>query len=402
MKVLITTDWYIPAVNGVVSSVLNLRRELQAMGHEVRVLTLSQSDYSYESGDVIYLGSISAGRIYPGARVRVGAAGRYLRQLQNWGPDIIHSQCEFSTFGLARTLARRLGVPLVHTYHTVYENYTHYFSPSKRWGRQAVRQFTCAVAGQVDCMIAPTGKVETLLRSYGVRCPIAVAPSGINLRPFEAPAEEEKLAGLRSKLGLDPDSLVLISVGRLAQEKSHGELLEAMAALPYADRGVQLVFVGDGPIRRQLERKAELLGLGGRVKFAGMVPPSQIALYYKLGDVFVSASQSETQGLTYAEALASGLPALCRKDDCLTGVVQNGVNGWQYETQAEFCQRVHTLAAEDPQLRRRMGQAARQSAWQFSSQVFARRVLAVYEQQLRPAPRSIFLPRTRRAAEAAQ
>lgn len=401
MKVLITTDWYIPAINGVVSSVLNLRRELQAMGHEVRVLTLSQSDYSYESDGVIYLGSVSAGRIYPGARVRVGAAGRYLRQLQSWGPDIIHSQCEFSTFGLAKTLARRLGVPLVHTYHTVYENYTHYFSPSKRWGRRAVRHFTCAVAGQVDCMIAPTGKVEALLRSYDVRCPIAVAPSGIDLRPFEAPAEEEKLAALRRQLGLDPEGLVLVSVGRLAQEKNHGELLEALAALPYADRRVQLVFVGDGPDRRQLERKANLLGLGGRVKFAGMAPPSQIALYYKLGDVFVSASQSETQGLTYAEALASGLPAVCRKDACLAGVVRNGVNGWQYETQAQFIQCVHTLAI-DPSLRCRMAQAARQSAWQFSSRTFARRVLAVYEQQLRPATRSIFLPRPQPAEEAQQ
>lgn len=381
MKVLITTDWYTPAVNGVVSSVLNLRRELQAMGHEVRVLTLSQSDVTYERDGVIYLASVSAGRIYPGARVRVGKAECAVRRLESWGPDVVHSQCEFSTFGLARRIARQLHIPLVHTYHTVYENYTHYFSPSKRWGRRAVQLFTCAVAGQVDCMIAPTAKVEALLREYGVRCPVAVVPSGIDLQPFTAPVDAARLQTLRRTLGLDPGALVLVAVGRLAQEKNHGELLEALAALPCADRSrVQLLLVGDGPSRKQLERKAALLGLSGRVIFAGMVPPAQVALYYRLGDLFVSASQSETQGLTYTEALASGLPALCRRDTCLTGVVQNGVNGWQYDTVGEFCRYVRTFAA-DQALRRRMALAARQSAAEFSAQVFARRAAAVYGQQ---------------------
>ncbi len=388
MKVLITTDWYTPAVNGVVSSVLNLRRELQAMGHEVRVLTLSQSDVSYESDGVTYLASVSAGKIYPGARVRVGKAERYVRRLEAWGPDVVHSQCEFSTFGLARRIARRLHVPLVHTYHTVYENYTHYFSPSKRWGRRAVQLFTCAVAGQVDCMIAPTAKVEALLQGYGVRCPMAVVPSGIDLRPFAAPVDAARLQTLRCTLGLDPESLVLVTVGRLAKEKNHGELLEALAALPGAARSrVQLLIVGGGPCRRQLERKAALLGLGGRVVFAGMVPPAQVALYYRLGDLFVSASQSETQGLTYAEALASGLPALCRRDACLAGVVQNGVNGWQYDTAAEFCRYVRAFAADEA-LRRRMALAARQSAAEFSAPVFARRAAAVYEQQCAAAARA--------------
>ena len=98
MKILIASDWYTPAVNGVVTSVLNLRRELQRRGHEVRVLTLSQSHSSREEDGVTYLGSVPVGIIYPGARLRTALAGKWVRDLVDWGPDVIHTQCEMSTF----------------------------------------------------------------------------------------------------------------------------------------------------------------------------------------------------------------------------------------------------------------------------------------------------------------
>ena len=122
MKILITTDWYTPAVNGVVTSVKNLQRELERRGHEVRILTLSQSLHSWSRDGVTAIGSVNAGRIYPGARLRTAMAGRWVRELMDWRPDVIHSQCEFSTFILARRIAEELDVPLVHTYQTVYED----------------------------------------------------------------------------------------------------------------------------------------------------------------------------------------------------------------------------------------------------------------------------------------
>ena len=105
MKILITTDWYTPAVNGVVTSVKNLQRELERRGHEVRILTLSQSLHSWSRDGVTAIGSVNAGRIYPGARLRTAMAGRWVRELMDWRPDVIHSQCEFSTFFLARRIA---------------------------------------------------------------------------------------------------------------------------------------------------------------------------------------------------------------------------------------------------------------------------------------------------------
>ena len=107
MKVLITTDWYKPAINGVVTSVCNLREELQQRGHEVKILTLSRTARSYEEEGVIYMGSVNAGYIYPGARLRVSPGRELYRGIIEWNPDIVHSQCEFSTFFMASTYFRK-------------------------------------------------------------------------------------------------------------------------------------------------------------------------------------------------------------------------------------------------------------------------------------------------------
>ena len=161
MRVLITTDWYEPVINGVVTSVMNLSRQLRERGHEVKILTLSRTFHSYIEGDVVYAGSIGLGCIYPQARLKIPkAAGDYMEMLLEWKPDIVHSQCEFSTFFLAKRIASELHVPIVHTYHTVYEDYTHYFSPQKVWGRNIVQLMTKKLANVVETLIAPSDKIR--------------------------------------------------------------------------------------------------------------------------------------------------------------------------------------------------------------------------------------------------
>ena len=174
MKVLITTDWYKPAINGVVTSVCNLREELQQRGHEVKILTLSRTARSYEEEGVIYMGSVNAGYIYPGARLRVSPGRELYRGIIEWNPDIVHSQCEFSTFFMAKKIAEECKTPLVHTYHTVYEDYTHYFSHYKKWGRDMVQFLTRQISEKVDSMIAPSTKIETLLKGYKIQCPVSI------------------------------------------------------------------------------------------------------------------------------------------------------------------------------------------------------------------------------------
>ena len=380
MKILITTDWYAPAVNGVVTSVRNLRRELEDRGHEVRILTLAADLRSGTAGGVTRIGSIGAGRIYPGARLRAALAGRWVRQLVEWGPDVVHSQCEFSTFFLARRIAEEVNAPLVHTYHTVYEDYTHYFSPSVRWGRRAAAAFSRWITAQTDCVIAPTGKVRRLLLGYGVDRPVLVIPSGIDLRRFRRPRDPVAEAVLRASLDIPADRTVLLFVGRLAAEKNVEELLALRKAL--GDRPATLLLVGDGPHRQALEARAAELGLATPdVIFAGQVPPDQVADWYRLGTVFVSASTSETQGLTYAEALAAGVPVLCRADPCLDGVIRQGENGWQYRTEEEFIRRAEAILA-DPALAVGMRATAAASAESYSAERFACRVEAVYLDQI--------------------
>ncbi len=382
MKVLITTDWYEPVINGVVTSVMNLSRKLRERGHEVKILTLSRTCHSYIEGDVIYAGSIGMGCIYPQARVKIPTvAGDYMEMLLDWKPDIVHSQCEFSTFFLAKKIASELHIPIVHTYHTVYEDYTHYFSPQKAWGRNIVQLMTRKLANAVETLIAPSDKIRKILEGYQVSCPVEVIPSGISLEKYQACKEEDWQEKIRAQLGIPQDALVLVYVGRMAKEKNIEELLEyQQEAEKY---GVILLLVGDGPHLPELKKKAEELKVTEHVIFTGMIAPEEVGHYYQAGDLFVSASISETQGMTYAEALAGGIPLLCRRDGCLEQVVADGENGWQYDDREDFLGRIREWKGMSEDAKSRMQDKAVDSAEKFSSGNFAGRVEKIYEQQIR-------------------
>lgn len=381
MKVLITTDWYKPAINGVVTSVINLADGLTAMGVEVRILTLSEDHHSHVDGNVTYIGSVGADKIYPDARLKLAPSGKYLQQLIEWKPDIVHSQCEFSTFHYAKKIAAVCNCPFVHTYHTVYEDFTHYFSPNIKFGKYMTAAFSKRVLAKTDSVIAPTAKVRDMLCRYGVDEHIAVIPSGLDLTRFESKTDNGEKAKarneLRRSLGINDDDRVLLFLGRLAKEKNIEELLFLTAGLAY--RHIKLLLVGDGVYRRELEAKASELDLGDRVIFTGMIDPDDVAAYYAAGDVFVSASKSETQGLTYIEAMAAGLPLLCREDPCLAEVIEDGVNGLTYTDSGDFSQKLYTLL-DDDSMRSSLGAKARETVFdKFSSTGFARNVLQEYK-----------------------
>lgn len=339
MKILLASDTWSPMVNGVVRSVELLYHQLLALGHDVRVVTLAQNGHSHEENGILYVGSISAERVYPG--VRISAAGalpisHWLDELEAWGPEVIHTQSEFSTFMLAQRVARRCHCPVVHTYHTVYEDYTQYLFFSERLGR---------------------------MTAFG---------------PAQDNGEEK--ARMRAELGIPEGDTVLLSLGRLAAEKNHAQLVRLLAAQPEENRP-WLVFVGDGPARPDLEALTKELKLTDRVRFVGMVKPDEVPRWYRVGDIFVSASQSETQGLTYFEGMACGLPVLCRADPCLDGVVENGFNGWQWKDEAEFASALNTIIS-DPALRGQLHQNALATAARYSAEHFAQQVLDAYQQAI--------------------
>ena len=379
MKVLITTDWYLPAVNGVVTSVVNLQKNLQNAGVDVRVLTLSDTGTDYKEGSVTYLSSVNASRIYPGARAHLKFSGGPVRELINWHPDIVHSQCEFSTFHAARKIARACGCPQVHTYHTLYEDFVHYVSPIKPLGRQGARILTACVCRKVQRVIVPSEKTEDLLKRYHVKTPVTCIPTGIETEKFSGSISDER-EKMRKRFGISQEDIVLVSAGRIAAEKKPDRLLSmfSQAKVP----GTKLVFVGDGPYRKKLEQLTAELNLTGRVIFTGMVPQQEIAGYYQMGDIFASASESETQGLTYYEAMASGLPLLCLNDPCLKNVLISGKTGFAYNDAYEFAKYLRMLASSAA-LRENSGSKAKEIVrTYYSAEDFAEEVLNVYRQVL--------------------
>lgn len=372
MKILLTTDTWIPTINGVVTSTVTLRAALTARGHEVRVLTLAGNRRTYTEDGVTYLGSLDAGLVYPGARLRAPALNHAIKDLIAWCPDVVHSQCEFSTFAPARNIAHAVGAPLIHTYHTVYEDYTHYFSPSRSMGRKMAGLFTRMVCASCDAVIAPTPKISGLLAGYGVHCPVRVIPTGLDLQRFSVAQDPQ----LRSALHLPADKTILLSLGRLAKEKNTAELIAAMPQLPMA----VLVIVGDGPERAALEQQAQALGVAARVIFTGAVSPAEVPRYYALGDAFVSASTSEAQGLTYIEALAAGLPLLCRADPCVDALVREGESGWTYHSLDELAARAAALPKGEALTV--MRSAARRAAQPYTKEQFGLAAVRLYAEAL--------------------
>ena len=373
MKILITSDWYYPVVNGVVRSVLNLKEYLESKGHEVRVLTLSNTLTSYKSSNVYYVGSLSAKNIYPEARVTNILAKTHLRSIKEWEPDIIHSQCEFSTFIMAKTLSKKLNIPLIHTYHTVYEDYTHYFTTNKKAGVKLVAKFSKALSDKCDYFIAPTAKTANILESYTIsEDKIAIIPTGVHIPDLY----DRKT--LKDELDINKDKKILLYLGRLAEEKNIEEIIEYYDRLD--DPNIEFLIVGGGPHLNKLIDYSKRFK--NKANFIGMVDPSEVNKYYQIADAFTTASTSETQGLTYYEALANGTVAICRSDDSLIGVIEDGFNGFCYDDYEGFKDYLYQVL-DDCDLKNKLRENARAYALDnFSVQSFGCKCESLYQKAI--------------------
>lgn len=378
MKILITTDLFIVSTNGVSTSVRNLCEGLKDKGHDVRILTFSDGLENYKEGLVYYIKSIPIGFIYPDVRMPVSYRSTLIDELIEWKPDIIHSQCEFFSFQFAKHIAKHTHAPIVHTYHTLYEEYVTYVIPSKVIGKQVVKKLSRLRLKRVSRIIAPTCKVENTLRGYGVKNAISVVPSGISLKQHNYRIDEKERRRKRQALGISEDDHVLLSLGRIGAEKNLGELLNYFADALKKNQKLTFLIVGDGPDKRNMEKLSSNLGIDGHVIFVGMVEPSKVQEYYQLADVFVSASTSETQGLTYIEAAANGLPLLCRQDECLNDIIRDGINGYQYTSSAEFLRKLEIIIRNEG-WRIKAGKYSEEIAESFDKSHFTDVVETIYE-----------------------
>ncbi len=378
MKVLITTDLYTTDTNGVVTSVKNLASELAKKGHDVRVLTLSDTRHSRKEGYIYYIRSMSLGVVYPNVRMPLSYRHQLITELIEWKPDIIHSQCEFFTYQYALRISRKTDAPIIHTYHTLYEQYVSYIIPGKRLAKGLVKLLSRKRLKKSEIVVAPTHKVEDALHDYGINNEISVVPTGINLKQHHKRITKEERLQKRRALGIEDNHSVLINLGRLGTEKNLHELLELFAKASKENELLRFLIVGDGPAKESLEKQARELGIEGLVIFTGMVEPSEVQEYYQLGDIFVSASTSETQGLTYIEAAANGLPLLCREDKCLDDVIRQGENGYEYEDEDEFFEIIQEIA-DNPDWIDKAGKRSEEIAATFDKEAFGDAIEKLYE-----------------------
>lgn len=377
MKVLITTDLYAINTNGVVTSTKNLQDELTRRGHDVRVLTLSENTHSHRDGNVYYIRSMPIG-VYGNMRMPLSYRHNLIDEIIEWNPDVIHSQCEFFSFQFALRVSKKTGAPIVHTYHTMYEHYATYVIPSKRVGSSLVKLLSRKRLEKVECVVAPTHKVESTLQGYGMKNDISVVPSGIDLEQHHRRLSPEARKAKREALGISDNNKVLINLGRLGTEKNLQELIELFAEASKNNDSLIFLIVGDGPAKKSLEEKVSELGISEKVIFTGMVKPAEVQEYYQLGDVFVSASTSETQGLTYIEAAANGLPLLCRQDECLDEIIDSGENGYEYTDANEFFTNIEKIM-NDPDWIDTAGKRSEEIAATFDKKAFGDAIEKIYE-----------------------
>ena len=382
MKVLLTSDLNPDTVNGVIVSVLMLKQELERQGCEVKLLTLSSTRETYREGEIYYVGSIPLDAIYPDLRASLNTRSSLVDELIAWKPDIIHSQCEFFTYSFVQRIAKHCHCPIIHTYHTQYEYYTKYVLPGN-WDGFLARVMALRLRS-ADVVIAPTEKTKNYLLSENICSSVRVIPTGIDLDAFSRAGTPEEMDALRKKLGVPSSWRLYGNVGRVAQEKNLDEVLAIHQRVRDQRDDVGLLIVGDGAGMKQLKKQIEERALGESVFLTGMVPKETVGSYYQLLDFFISASVSETQGLTYIEALANGRPVIARRDDAIAHVVQSDVNGYQYDTPEECVNILLQLLADDA-LYARWKQGAWESRDQFSKKHFGERVFALYQEQLRVA-----------------
>jgi len=376
MKILITTDGYSPMINGVVTSVNNLYKELKCKGHDVKILTLSNNGDEKIDGDVYYLKSMGIG-IYPGVRIKVPFYKKIIKEIIKWDPDVVHSQTEFSMMLESKYISNKLNIPHIHTYHTMYEKYLDYLFGGKIINKNASAKITKTLLNSLDSIIAPTEKTKNTLLSYGVNKPIYVVPTGIDLSRFQQEISLEGKQEIMSKLQINKEDRIIAYVGRIAKEKNISEILTLLPFVIKEFKNIKLLIVGGGPYLNSLEDQVEKQNIKDNVIFTGMINSEEVYKYYKMAEIFVTASTSETQGLTYIEALSSGCPVVCKYDPCIDGVIEQGKNGFSYKEKCEFIYYINKIL-RDTNLRNGMRREAILKASEYSRNIFADKVLDKY------------------------
>ncbi|MDO4963639.1 MAG: glycosyltransferase [bacterium] len=391
MRIGIFTDTYPPFINGVSTSINMLENSLRKLGHKVFIITVNPTDMKYRlesDGKVLRIPGIPVG-IYD-YRLTSFYPIKAVNMIKNMNLDIIHSQTEFGIGTFARVIGRQFDIPIVHTYHTMWEDYTHYitkghFDASSKKIVEYITKFYCDKT--IQELIVPTKKTYDLFKEkYNYDRNVHIIPTGIEIERFyRENLDLNKLNKLKKDLNLNSNDIVILFVGRIASEKSIDFLIENHEYLLKHNKNCKLLIVGDGPDLEEYKTMSKKMGIQDSIIFTGKVPWSDIPYYYNVSSIFVTASHTETQGLTVVEAMASMIPVVALNDESFNTVVIDELTGYLFNTKEEYLEKIKKII-DDKKLRERMGSQARINSDAFSSNYFGQRVLKVYRLALKDRP----------------
>ena len=382
MRIGLFTDTYPPYINGVSTSVLMLKQGLEKLGHEVYVVTVNSENFHYKKEDnVLMIPGIPIG-IYD-FRMTSLYPLRALKIIKSWNLDVIHTHTEFAVGTFARLIAKQYNIPLVHTYHTMYEEYIYYITKGYFDGasKKLVEYLTLFLCDKtVEELIVPTKKTHDLFKEkYKVKRDVHIIPSGIDVtRFYKENVDLLSIKSLKKELNIKKDDFVILFVGRIAKEKSIDFLIKNLKAILKKVPKARMIIVGDGPDMNELALLVRENKLNKHVTFTGKVPWSEIPKYYQLANVFVTASKTETQGLTVIEAMAAEKPVVAIKDESFELVMKDKQDGLFFETKEEY-QRLIIDLYNNPSYAKMIAKQARITANAYNPEVYAKRVLEVYE-----------------------
>ena len=388
MRIGLFTDTYPPMINGVSTSIAMLEAALRKMGHKVYVVTVNPETMSYDfdsNENVIRLPSIPIG-IYD-YRITGIYPLKAINKIKEWNLDIIHSHTEFGVGTFARIMAKQLDIPIVHTYHTMYEDYVHYitkghFDLASKKAVEYLTKFYCDKT--VTELIVPTKKTYDLFKKkYEYDRNVHIVPTGIEVdRFYKENNNEKRTQEIKEQYGIKKDDFIVLFVGRLAEEKNVKFLIDNQKELIKHNKKCKLMIIGDGPDIDLLRKQVRELDIENNVIFTGKIPWEHIHEYYQVPSVFVSASNTETQGLTLLEAMAAGVPVVALDDDAFRDVIVDDLNGYLFKDDKEYVSSIEKLM-DDKKMYNKMSRQARINGEAHSSKYYAEKVLDVYNMALK-------------------
>lgn len=372
------TNTYLPHVGGVARAVETLENGCRRLGHDVRVIAPEFKD-AVKSPEVLRVPSIQN---FNGSSfsVRLPIPNLIHDFLSDFQPDVIHSHHPFLLGDSALREAWKRHIPVVFTHHTLYERYTHYVPLDSLILKRVAIQLATEYCNLCDRVIAPSESIERLLRTRGVTKPIRTIPTGIDVGFFASGNGKR----FREQADMDPNAKVIGHVGRLAMEKNLTFLSDAVAANLRDFPDAVFLIVGDGEARDEMLDRLAQQGVGRQIRAVGKLTGTALADAYAAMDWFVFASQTETQGLVIAEAMAAGKPVCALDGAGVREIVHDGENGILLDHQAsveDFTAALNSLM-RDPARSARLSENARMTAAGYETDCCVGRMLDCYAEAI--------------------